>query len=376
MQAHYDAVTWLFVSRNFKDDLKDREAARTHDRFGVTSWPQLVLFDPRDDRVLAEMPRGFEPWVRELQPFRGAVPALPAADLATLQALEQARALAATDRAAAIERLQKLAAQDDPVGASLAARELLRTLRGDERTLPQRLQDPDVRERALALEAVADLGSKADAELVRLGGERLFDGKEHIVVRLRALAVVAKNAPQQVAAHASELLTVPNDAFRNLVLTQVAAVPQPALAPRLSELFAGAGTRIDSRNPNVLRAYVAKCLPGSGDATAIAAVAPLLREASVNNGTTGTVIKALGELARRLDAGDRQRAIALLLEGVPPAVADGADVAAQRRALARVKDLHLALATASGAELPAPPKQWSAADRDGWLGALRQQLVR
>ena len=90
MKAHYGRVTWLFVSRNFKDDEKDREAARTHDRFGISSWPQLVLFDPRDDAVLAFMPRGFDAWVQALAPLADKVPKPTAATTVTSGPLPRA----------------------------------------------------------------------------------------------------------------------------------------------------------------------------------------------------------------------------------------------------------------------------------------------
>ena len=36
LMAHYDDVSWLFVSRNFKDDTTDRDSLRTHDQFGIS----------------------------------------------------------------------------------------------------------------------------------------------------------------------------------------------------------------------------------------------------------------------------------------------------------------------------------------------------
>jgi len=375
MQAHYDAVTWLFVSRNFKDDEKDREAARTHDRFGVTSWPQLVLFDPRDDKVLAEMPRGFEPWVKALQPFRGAVPAPSAAGKAVLDALAAATALAATDRQGAMVQAEQLAATPDGTGAWLAARELLRTLRGDERTLAERLQDPDVRQRALCLEALADLKDADVATWLPPVTARLLDPKEHIVVQLRALAWLCKHRPEVVVEHARALLAVENDAFRNLVLAQVAVHPDPALAPLLSAMFAGAGGAVKSNNPNVLRGYVARCFAGSGDASALDAVAELLQEANARNSTTKMVVQALAGLAPRLAEADHRRLLSMLLQAMPAAVPEGGADTDRRLSLSLVQELHKALAAASGAGLPALPTAWQAPDRERYLQAVRQALA-
>lgn len=376
MAAHYDAVTWLFVSRNFKDDVKDREAARTHDRFGITSWPQLILFDPRDDKVLDEMPRGFEPWVRALQPLRNAVPKAGEAEQAALATLLRAQALAPKDAAGAAALAEPLAANEDPAGVWLAARELLRTLRGDERTPMQRLQDPDVRERALALEALADAGGEAAAGAVEPATALLRDGGQNIVVRLRALALLCKVKPALVAAHAGELLAVPNDGFRNLVLQQLAAHPDPQLAPQLAAMFAGAGHKVPSRNPNVLRSHVARCLGKSGDASAIDAVAGIVREANPRNGTTRAVVAALGELAPRLGDADRARAFALLLDGLPAALGEDATDVDRRLLKPLLADLHKALAAAGGAELPAPPAGWSAADRAQYVQAVRKAARR
>ena len=52
LRPFYQKVTWLYVCRRFKSgDAKDVEALRNHDRFGISSWPQMFLFDPRDDRI-------------------------------------------------------------------------------------------------------------------------------------------------------------------------------------------------------------------------------------------------------------------------------------------------------------------------------------
>jgi hypothetical protein len=376
MQPHYDKVTWLFTSRNFKDDAKDREAGRTHDRFGVTSWPTLVLFDPRTDQVLAEMPRTLEPWLAKLEPLQKAVPAAGADDQRMLELLAKARALLGKQDDMAAEVAELVAKGSDGAGANLAARALLRTLRGDSRSLAERLQDPDVHERALALEMLADdKEAKVEAWLAPVSA-RLLDAKEHIIVRLRALAWLTKVAPQTVSDHAEELLAVPNDAFRNGVLVQVSKHPSPKLAPLLSRMFTEAGGKVESRNPNVLRMHVAGCFAGSGDASAIDAVAPLVRRADPRNGTTKAAAVGLAGLTSRVPPADQRRIIDLLLEGMPPALPADADETDVRLTTALVGEMHKALATASGKELPQPPKTWTADDRDCCLQALRRVVVR
>ena len=40
--------------------LADMEALRIHDRFGISSWPQMIVMDPRDDRVIGMPERTVE----------------------------------------------------------------------------------------------------------------------------------------------------------------------------------------------------------------------------------------------------------------------------------------------------------------------------
>lgn len=376
MKAHYDRVTWLFVTRNFGDDAKDREASRTHDRFGISTWPQLVLFDPRDDAVLAFLPRGFEACVKVLEQFPDAVPKPTALVAGAIAELQRARALAATDPKAAAKVAKELAAEPDEAGVWLGARELLRGLQPDRRTLAQRLADPDVRERALAIEAIRDGGKDAAGAWRAPTAARLFDPAEHIVVRIRALAWLVEHEPKAITARAPELLAVPSDAFRNLVLGVVAEHPDPKLGPTLAAMFAGAGQTVPSRNPNVLRGNLARCLPGSGDAAAIDAVAPLVREANPRNGTTGQVATALGELAPRLAAADRERLVALLLEGLPAANGENATDVDRRSSFALATKVHDALCAAAGRKLPKPEPAWGAAERERYLAAVQKALGR
>lgn len=373
MKANYERVTWLFVSRNFKDDEVDREAARIHDRFGISSWPQLVLFDPRDDKVLEFMPRTLDAWVRVFAPHEGAVPKPTPVIAAAAKQWRRMLQLADKETAKAREVAAALAKEQDDAGYWLAAAEFLRAQR-DGRTLEQRLADPDARERSLAIEAINDAGKSGATKWQKPLAARLLDDQENIVVRIRALHWSAQHQPEVVAEHAASLLQLPSDAFRYKVLEVVAAHPNPALAPLLAKLFAGAGTSVPSRNPNVLRGHVAKCIGTSGDASAVDAVAPLIREASARNGTTRTTINALAELAPRVDDKDRDRITRLLLEGLPPALTKEEEKTDARLVAARVKELHTALATASGKKLPAPPKDWSIDDRTRFVAAVRKAI--
>jgi len=53
----YDEVVWVYVYRDFTSEGQDRDAERVSWRFGVTSWPQLFLADPRTLQILAHTGR-------------------------------------------------------------------------------------------------------------------------------------------------------------------------------------------------------------------------------------------------------------------------------------------------------------------------------
>ena len=310
-------LTWLFVSRNFKGDATDREAERTHDRFGVTCWPILVVFDPRTDEVLAELPR-------------------------TLAACRPI--------------LDRILARKFTLPAGTATR-------------------PSVDARVLELEEIVlrkqTLEPAAQPQLAAL----LADPQADIVLRIRALRALQTCAPQLVVAHAKELLQIPNDPLRYAVLDLVAAHPDPALAPVLGRIFADAGGKVPSINPNVLRIHAAKCLGTSGDAATIGILAPIARTANPRNGLSPVLLKALATLATRLpDA--RGRVVEVLLGSFPAAVPQGADVAQSRPALALAKAAREALETASGRkDLPPLPAQWHEQPRDAFLVQLRTAVL-
>jgi hypothetical protein len=53
----YDEVIWVYVYRDFTSRGQDRDAERVSWRFGVTSWPQLFLADPRTLAILTHTGR-------------------------------------------------------------------------------------------------------------------------------------------------------------------------------------------------------------------------------------------------------------------------------------------------------------------------------
>ena len=154
LAPHYDKVTWLFVTRNFKEDAKDLEAKRTHDRFGISSWPQMMIFDPRDDRVVTMMPRQLEGFIAELKSKADSGPSQSgrgqrrAAQISTVRNQYEDG-----EKEPAIREMERIARGRDAYEGWIEARELLREWRGDDqRIVAERLDDPDPRERAIAIE--------------------------------------------------------------------------------------------------------------------------------------------------------------------------------------------------------------------------------
>lgn len=378
LKEHYGSVTWLFVSRNFKDDVVDREALRTHDRFGITSWPQMVIFDPRDDTVLQEMPRDLPGFVVGLKKHTRSLPQPSAADRAVVEKLAAAAKLGKEGNAAGQKAiLEAIAAGRDGVTGWLRARELLR---GDrEQAIEEQLADPDVRERCIGLERIADLPADAAKRHGKAVVARLADADEHLTVRLRAMRQLVKTDPQQIAKNAAQLLAVPNDPFRYAVLDVVTEHPDAKLAAPLLHIFDAAGAAVPSVNPNVLRMHAAKALGAVGDQRAVVSLAEVTRRADPRNGLTGTAIDALVAIAARVDAKGRAEIAAALLESFPAdlesAGLDGFGERAERMLLALAQRVQAALAKVTGKSLPALPAHWSKPDRVRHLAAVKRIVV-
>lgn len=334
LKPWYDRVVWLFVSRNFKSDAKDLEALRTHERFGISSWPQMIVFDPIDDRVLLDPPRDLAGFV------------------------------------AAFERgVAHTAGRAPNTGVTPAHGALRDLLAADERPMDERLADRNPIARAVALEDLAAGEALSAATLAKVQAI-LARPDEDVVVYLRALRLCAERRPDAVLARARELLAIDNDPLRYEVLELVRAHPDPALAPVLNRLFADAGHGVPSRNPNVLRMRTAPCLGAAGDAASIDAMAPLAREANWRNGTTGVVLQALASLGARLPA-ERGRVEAVLLEAFPPAVA-ATDAQATRASLALARKVLDALsAVREGWQAPALPTAWADEARADFVARVR-----
>ncbi len=340
LASFYDRVVWLYVCRTWKDDAKDREAARIHDRFGVTSWPHLLLIDPGDDRVIRESGRRVEDLVR-----------------------------AFTEAAAAVEPL--------PEGRLPDALALLGPEGGAKGSLDERLGDPSPHARLAALEELAAKGKRAATKKRRARARAwLEDPEEDLVLRLRSFQWLLGCAPEAAREAIGPLLATDNDAVRFAVLDALADAPDAALTPELVRLFAGAGEAVPSRNPNVLRMRAARCLGAFGDERAIDALAPVAQATDARNATTRVVVEALGAIAARSDKADAARVRAILAEAWPQAIEDAGDAGptpAERMALQLVRAVKDAREQAGGRRAkkdPDLPSRWRPADREAWLEAV------
>jgi Thioredoxin-like/HEAT repeats len=63
IEPAYDKLSWFFVTRDFTEDARDRRAERVFLRFGITSYPHLLLVDPNNLEVLGETSRSVKPFL-------------------------------------------------------------------------------------------------------------------------------------------------------------------------------------------------------------------------------------------------------------------------------------------------------------------------
>ena len=70
LKPAYDKVVWLYVFRDFSKSEADLKAERISLRFGLTSWPQLLLVDPESLRVLRHTGRSVESFLAAVDSAR------------------------------------------------------------------------------------------------------------------------------------------------------------------------------------------------------------------------------------------------------------------------------------------------------------------
>jgi len=179
-----------------------------------------------------------------------------------------------------------------------------------------------------------------------LGAAKKSIDDEDIVVRTRALEILAAKKPALLVARAQELLAVPNDPFRYAVCQVLAKAADPKAARALEALVRDPKP---SLNPNVLRIRAVQALATCGDADSVAVIAPHASSGVYFNGLTGVSVDALATIAKR-DKRARKAVDKVLRASYPPPPTDPNDKRAMRACVALAKRVH----TARGAKSSFP----------------------
>jgi len=232
------------------------------------------------------------------------------------------------------ETLATLADTGRQVGSFLAAFERARIPGGRTVATAESLRAAD--DRAAALEK-----SRSVAE-----ARRALDDPD-VLVRFRALEILAEREPARLVPRAEELLAVPNDPFRFLVCSALGRAARPEAAGALESTVREPK---DSRNPNVLRIRAVEALATSGRAASVECIAPHASSGDFRNGLTRTAVEALAAIAGR-DRAARGPAREALVASYP---APPADEASERPCLALAKSVHAALEEITGRKVPFP----------------------
>jgi hypothetical protein len=168
-----------------------------------------------------------------------------------------------------------------------------------------------------------------------------------LVLKYRALEVLAEKAPKEVVARAKTLLAVPNDPFRFLAMKVLGDAGMAEAAPALAALV---DRPTDSLNPNVLRITAIRALGACGDATAVGTIRPHAITGDSRNGLTGVSIDALAAIAKRVkDA--RPAAKKALNEAWPKPPKEPGEA---RRVVGLAKRVHRALVAVTGRKVKFP----------------------
>ena len=170
---------------------------------------------------------------------------------------------------------------------------------------------------------------------------------EDIVVRYRAIQILAEKEPKAVAADAEALLATPNDPFRFEVCRALKKAADGQAARVLERILAEPK---ESLNPNVLRIEAGGALGACGDALSVKALAPFATTGEWRNGLTGVAVDAIAEIAKR-EKSARAAAKEALLAAYPKPAADPNDV---RGTEALAKRVHAALSAVTGKKVYFP----------------------
>ena len=166
-----------------------------------------------------------------------------------------------------------------------------------------------------------------------------------IVVRYRALEVLADKDLKAIAPRALSLLEVPNDPFRFKVCEILKGAADTEAAPALEALVR---EPTNSLNPNVLRIRAVQALATCGRPASVEAIAPHAQSGAWFNGLTGISIDTLAALAKKHKKA--RKAVQEVLRQSYPVPPDPSDA----RADARVRGAGEAGAQGAGVEEEVP----------------------
>jgi hypothetical protein len=217
--------------------------------------------------------------------------------------------------------------------------------------------------RAVAEAAVGEPGPQTSSDLVAADAlaARLEDPRassdlarahlEHcdVVVRYRAVQLLAQSEPESLVAVADELLSTPHDQIRFQVC-QVLAEYGDGRAREALELLVQEPR--PSRTPNVLRIRAVTALGRCGGPESIAVIAPFAASGAYFNGLTGVSIQTLVTLASRFP--EHTGTVRATLKRAFPALPENPDERELRACTGLAKRVHSALAAVTGEDRPFP----------------------
>lgn len=201
---------------------------------------------------------------------------------------------------------------------------------------------------AAALEANADLA---------LATKHLMH--EDVVVRYRAVQVLAKKKPEVLTKESGRLLASDNDQIRYLVCDALTESGTVGAKDALGAVVKDTGK---SKNPNVLRMHAVQALAKCGDKSSLALIAPHATSGAYLNSLTAAAIATIQAIAER-DPSAKSEAVAIL-EKAYPVPPDAEKAATEKRACESLADrVHTALKKLTGKSVPFP-KPYDAAARE------------
>jgi hypothetical protein len=193
---------------------------------------------------------------------------------------------------------------------------------------------------------------------------RQFLEDEDVVVRYRALRVLAQKSPELVARRAAALLQTPNDSFRYEVCDVLAKSGGADARESLESLVKNPR---NSKNPNVLRSRAVTALATCGGPESIDVLAPFTRGSPLNM-LTRTTVATVAQIGTRHPE-SKPRVHRVLLDAFPQPVKSPAVQVRYTTALAQ--SVHDSLKQVTKKTAPFP-RVYDAASRRQLIERWRQ----